>query len=289
MEGTSSVVAGPLYYVGPVLRSLAGDQRYLGFVSRDQAMKLPGCCLALYTLALTTPGQAAVIASCGFEPAGDTWSYTAVGGGVFNASLGPDDAPPNQRILSGSGSWLVGGGTTSILTFSDVLLSGWTDVAVAYRVSSTAATSTGGHSGGDFVAAYAAVDGAGFGDTADITLKGNSHSRWGYDSGAPQTSAMAGGSAIEVQPAAGSLRTTDGYSDFKIKVPSDKSSLAVKIVAKNGSVEPTGTSTTSCSTARPPSATTAGGTAAAAAFGTMPPPSAGLPKATGSMTLPGTA
>ena len=194
-------------------------------------------CLTLFAVAFAAPGYGAVIASCGFEPAGDTWSFTTAGGGVFNTSPGQGDIPPSQRILSGVRSWLIGGGDTSILTFSDVLLSGWTNVAITYRVSSTAAASTAGHSGGDIVAAYAALDGADFGSTADITLKGNSRAQWGYDSGAPQTSVTAGGSAIEVQPTSGGLRTLDGYSDFKIAIPSGRYALAFKIFAKSSTAE----------------------------------------------------
>ena len=69
---------------------------------------------------------------------------------------GAADFPANQRILSGSGSWLVSG-TTSALTFPEVLLAGWSNVTVRYHVSSTAATSGGGATPGDSVAAYVAT------------------------------------------------------------------------------------------------------------------------------------
>ena len=180
--------------------------------------------------------DAAVIVSCGFEPAADTWSFAAVGDGTRNTNAGAADSPPNQRIRTGSGSWLVAGSTSSVLTFSEVLLSGWNDVSIAYHVSSTAATDADGHSGGDRVAAYVArtttdLDHA----SAAITLQGFAKSSWGYQSGAAQQTTAAGSAGIVCQPSGGGLRTDDGYSSFKIAIPDGTPSVALRIAANSSS------------------------------------------------------
>ncbi len=181
-------------------------------------------------------GESAVVVSCGFESAGDTWSFTPIDPDYSSTDLGADDVPTGQRVLSGFESWQVPGGATSTLKFADVLLSGWTGVSITYRVSSTAAT--GGHSGFDMVRAYVAETRAGL-DSASplITLKGNGNAVWGYQSGAPQQVATAGSEGIICQPGVGAPRprTADGYSNFKIEVPYGQSSVALKISLKNTS------------------------------------------------------
>jgi len=180
--------------------------------------------------------RGALIASCGFEPTGDCWPFSAAGRGAVNDDPGSADSPPDQRILAGSRSWIASGGA-SVLVFEPLLLAGWTNASIAYRVSSTAATSDQGHSGGDLVAAYVAFDGEPFRSTAEITLKGNSRARWAYNSGAPEKTAVAGGPGLIVQPAGGGLRTADGYSKFRIDLPERRSSVALKIHLVNDSVQ----------------------------------------------------
>ena len=114
---------------------------------------LLGGCLFLASILMAARGSADMVVSCGFETTGDTWSYHPVGG-TLNASAGSADSPANQRIYSGLQSWLVKG-TTSTLLFDEVLLSGWTDVAVKYRVSSTATNNGQGNTTDDQVTAYA--------------------------------------------------------------------------------------------------------------------------------------
>ncbi len=201
---------------------------------------LPAGCLALAVVLTAARGYADVVVSCGFEMVGDAWLFSAVGGGVLNTSTGLDDFPANQRISSGSGSWTVNN-TTSVLTFSEVLLSGWSNVAVGYRVSSTASSNDGGHTPDDCVAAYVAtttyanqkepdLDAKA---KADIALFGRgSGATWGYDSGAPTVIVNVGGHR-ELYPLGGGLRTNDGYTDFSIQVPNGKRSLALKLYVKN--------------------------------------------------------
>ncbi len=141
-------------------------------------------CLAIAAVFTTFPLRADTIVSCGFEPSGDTWAYTPSGGAI-NTDDGASDTPKGQRILSGTQSWLVAG-TTSTLTFSDVLLSGWTNVTVSYHVSSTAIPNGRGNAAFDRVdttvtAAYA-------GQSARTTVKtltgADSGTTWGYDAAA---------------------------------------------------------------------------------------------------------
>ena len=192
--------------------------------------------LAMLVMAGQSDGE--VLVSCGFESATDTWSFTHTGGGVLNADSGAADFPPGQRILAGSGSWLVTGVTTSTVVFSETLLSGWTDAAITYRVSSTASTGTSGHSGGDQVVSHVAETVADLGSAPKaITLTGWSNAVWGYDSGAPQQVTTAGSAGLSVHPLAGGLRTTDGYTDFKIRIPQGTPSVALKLFVKNGSTK----------------------------------------------------
>ena len=60
-------------------------QRTLGGRLRRKATLLAAC-LASAAVLLAARAYADVVVSCGFEPAGDTWSFTAAGGGVLNAS-----------------------------------------------------------------------------------------------------------------------------------------------------------------------------------------------------------
>jgi autotransporter-associated beta strand protein len=145
------------------------------------------------------PASAEVIVSCGFEPAGDTWLLTTQAGGLYNTDPGVNDTPAGQRILSGSQSWLVNG-TTSILTFAEVLLSGWTGVVVKCHVSSTAISGGSGNAPFDRVDAkvatttYANQIAPVFGNTTDATLTGSgSGATWGYDSGKMLQVAVANG------------------------------------------------------------------------------------------------
>ena len=194
-------------------------------------------CLLLLATSMAASASADIIASCGFEPTGDTWSFSFLGG-AFNAYAGSSDSPANQRILSGSQSWLVKG-TTSTLSFDEVQLSGWTNVMVKYRVSSTADGGVGNESD-NYVAAYVATTTYSnsakpvFAATADVTLTGyGAGATWGYNSGAPaQIVPLHAG--ITLQPNGGGLRTVDGFTDIAIgAAPSGSRSLALKISAMN--------------------------------------------------------
>ena len=200
-----------------------------------------GGCLFLLATSMAASVSAEIIASCGFELAGDTWSFSYVGG-TFNSDTGANDSPANQRILSGSQSWLVKG-TTSVLSFAEVSLSGWSNVTVKYRVSSTA-DGGGGNIVDDIVAAYVATTTYSnqspptFGNVADVTLTGyGSGATWGYNSGAAaQVEPLGGGKVL--RPSGSGLRSDDGFTDFAIgPVSSSSRSLALKIYASNDSTK----------------------------------------------------
>jgi autotransporter-associated beta strand protein len=147
-----------------------------------------GACLAMATLLSAARGSAEVIASCGFEPAGDTWLIESQsGGGQFNADLGAGDSPQYQRIRSGSRSWLVNG-VQSALNFKELFLSGWTSVTVTCHVSSTAIGGSNGNYVLDYVSAQAVVSSYGKQTSAVVgqasgigaSCQGDGMT-WGYD------------------------------------------------------------------------------------------------------------
>lgn len=191
-------------------------------------------CLTLAMLVTAARVDGAVVVSCGFELAGDTWTCN----GVRNVDTGAGDHPSGQRILNGSGSWLVTGNTTSTLIFSEVLLYGWTDVSVTYRVSSTASTTNDGHGSSDWVEARVADKLTGLaGSTAAVQLKGNTNAVWGYNSGASQQVTTAGSETLQRKPGGGGLRTSDGFSDFRIIISNGQPTVALQLSAKNSSAQ----------------------------------------------------
>lgn len=164
--------------------------------------------LALAAVFMAFPLRAETIVSCGFEPSGDTWAYTPSSGKI-NTDDGAGDSPEGQRILGGKQSWLVTN-TASTLLFSDVLLSGWTNVTVNYHVSSTAISNGRGNAAFDRVETTVTAAYAGQNSRSTVkTLTGaGSGTAWGYD---------------------------DARSLVHVGVDAGASSLALKIYAKNES------------------------------------------------------
>ncbi|MEN6405770.1 MAG: PEP-CTERM sorting domain-containing protein [Thermoguttaceae bacterium] len=176
-----------------------------------------------------------MVVSCGFEST-DTWSFCYSGSKYASSDTGNQDVPSGQRVLSGESSWQVSGITTSVLTFSDILLSGWTNASISYRVSSTGTTTGVGHGASDQVVSYVSETTSGLQSASPvITLTGNGNAVWGYESGAKQVTATAGGASLVRKPGGSGLRTTDGYTNFKMAIPSTMSSAALKISIANSS------------------------------------------------------
>ena len=183
--------------------------------------------------------SADIIASCGFESSGDSWSFHSAGG-ALNADPGSADLPAGQRILDGSQSWLVRG-TTSVLSFDEVLLSGWTSVVVEFRVSSTATDGGPGNMSDDAVEAYVATaayssrTSPAFGSTRQrhADRLGRRNDMGIQQRSAAQVKPLGWGGVL--RPADSGPRTTDGFTDIGIQVPNGYRSLALKISATNDS------------------------------------------------------
>jgi hypothetical protein len=174
-----------------------------------------------------TPSLAPVcFAEQGFE-AGDSWAITA-GSGNISAATGGTDTPANQRILSGTNSWQVSGGTAT-LDLATQVISTYNNVSITIRLSSTSVTTGNGADGGDFVRVSANLDGAGFPATPDISLTGNTNARWGYN--ALLTGSTTAGTPISLSSTGGT--STNNHSTLVLNIPNGTSSVALRIVALN--------------------------------------------------------
>jgi autotransporter-associated beta strand protein len=128
----------------------------VGCCARWQAAIL-GTCVALATLISAAQGVAEAIASCGFEPSGNSLIIESqFGGGQFNTDRGAGDSPQYQRIRSGNRSWLINA-THSTLNFKELFLSGWSSATVTCHVSSTAIGGSNGNYSLDYVSAQVAT------------------------------------------------------------------------------------------------------------------------------------
>ncbi|TAK95573.1 MAG: hypothetical protein EPO07_15335 [Verrucomicrobia bacterium] len=183
---------------------------------------------SLALLALPNLLQADTIVSQSFENLGDTWNFTSAGGAASSIA-GAGDAPPNQRILSGARSWQVTN-TTSTLTFDAVDVSAFSSVSVTVRVSSISLSAANGAEANDQIKVFVATNGGAFSATADITLSGNSNSRWGY--WATNTAITNVGGVLSIASPVSEL-STNNYSTLVVNVPPGVTSVALKITAVN--------------------------------------------------------
>ncbi|HEX9950999.1 MAG TPA: hypothetical protein VGB53_04465, partial [Rubricoccaceae bacterium] len=109
-----------------------------------------GLLLALAAFAFSTYATAqTVIASQGFETAGETWGITA-GATNISTTAGSGDTPANGRIRSGVRSWQVNNATAT-LTLAPQPTIGYTGIQAVVRISSPAANTTNGSDVGDYV------------------------------------------------------------------------------------------------------------------------------------------
>lgn len=164
---------------------------------------------------------------------GDNWAITA-GGANQSTALGAGDTPPNERVLSTTQSWQVINGTVT-LDLASISLVDWTGITLSARVSSPSPSTINGNDGGDSVAFYVNLNGAGFPLDPDVRIAGTSNARWGYSTGTGVVSTTAG-TPVNVQPAAGGNRTTDGYSTVNITIPDGTSTIALRVIARNNDV-----------------------------------------------------
>lgn len=175
----------------------------------------------------------ALIARQAFDGLGtDTWSI-ASGAGNISTATGGSDFPSDERILSGTASWQVVN-TSATLDLGTIDVSGYSNVVLTARLSSTAGTGGNGADTGDEVEFFVDVDGAGFPSNGDILILGNSNAQWGFSTGTGVASTTAG-TDLTFQPAGGGGRTTDGYSFISISIPDNSSTVALRVSALNNS------------------------------------------------------
>lgn len=161
---------------------------------------------------------------------GDNWPIT-VGAANQSANVGAGDTPANQRVLTTTQSWQVINGTAT-LELGTTSLVDWSGITLSMRVASPSLSTINGNDGADSVAIYVNLNGAGFPLDPDVRIAGNSNARWGYTSGTGVVNATAG-TPVNVGPAGGGNRTTDGYSTVNISIPNGTSTVALRVIAKN--------------------------------------------------------
>lgn len=159
----------------------------------------------------------------------DNWSILS-GGGSINSATGAADFPANQRILSSPNSWQISN-VSDVLDLGTVSTLGMSNIVISARLSSVAASSGAGTDATDSVKFWVDVDGGGFPVTPDVIVRGQSNSRWGYSTGTGVASTAAG-TPINLAPASGGNRTTDGYSTVQITVPDGTTTVALRIRAQ---------------------------------------------------------
>ncbi|MCB0770998.1 MAG: PKD domain-containing protein [Flavobacteriales bacterium] len=178
-----------------------------------------------------------VIARQAFDGLGsDTWAILS-GSGNISTDAGASDFPSNERVLSSSASWQVNNGSAT-LDLATVDVSGYNNIVLTARLSSTAGTSGNGADTGDEMEFFVDLDGAGFPANGDILILGNSNAQWGYSTGTGVASTTAG-TDLTFQPAGGGGRTTDGYSFISISIPDGTQTIALSVDALNNSANET--------------------------------------------------
>ncbi len=178
------------------------------------------------------------IASCGFETSGDTWSYTNTGGSASATNTG---TPSGQRIRSGSQSYQFTN-IAGVLTFADIITTGYTSVSVVVRISSISGTASNGADAADFVRLFTKLNTASFATNteanADIAVNGDNNARWGYNVSGISTNS---GTNVVV---AGTGNVTNGatnagtiYSTLTINIPNGTNTVGLRINTSSGSNE----------------------------------------------------
>ena len=162
-------------------------------------------------------------------PATPTWGYANTGGGVSTTNTG---TPNIQRIRGGLRSFQ-SSNTASVLTFNDVNVSGYNSVSVIIRVSSISVTTGNGADAADNIRAFVKLNAGTFltntQANSDITVNGNSNSRWSYNTTGVTTSA--GTNTVVTGTPGTNLGTV--YSTLTITIPNGTSSVGLRINAVN--------------------------------------------------------
>ncbi len=172
-----------------------------------------------------------VIASQGFEP-GDGWPLVQ-GAALIATNIGEADFPPGQRILSGTQSWQLAGGSAT-LELAQVSTAGFTGRQVNIRLSSTSRTAGNGTEESDLVWFHVALDGAAFPADTNYVLSvgGSINARWGF--WATNQAAMGADAQARVLAPQGGL-SSNNYSDLYLLLPDGATSVAVRAWARSDS------------------------------------------------------
>lgn len=191
-------------------------------------MKLKLLLFVLFT-SMMSWGQV-TIASQDFEttPATPTWTYTNTNAGTSTTNTGT----PANRIRNGLRSFQTSNLTTS-LTFGNINVSAYNDVKIIVRIASISSTTGNGADATDYVRLFTNINGAGFATNtqanSDITVNGNSNSRWGFNSTGISTNA---GTSSVVSGTSGTNAGTI-YSTLIINIPNGTTTAGLRINTLN--------------------------------------------------------
>lgn len=168
------------------------------------------------------------------SPANPTWTISS-GGSNSSTNSGSGDTPSNQRILAGSRSWQVNNGTAT-LELNNISVSGYGNVRIIGRVTSTSATTGNGAEAADYIRIFTSLNNNAFlsdlETNADLVIKGfgSDNARWGYNAALTATG-VSGGNSIYSSPQTGT--STNNYSTFVISIPEGTQTVSLRIVASN--------------------------------------------------------
>jgi hypothetical protein len=165
----------------------------------------------------------------------NTLTFTSTGGSAYTGSSAAGDRPASSTFYnSASTARGISNGTAS-LTFSNTTgLSSYTSKYFEVRLASFSVNSSGnGADGGDSVTVGISIDG-GSTWSEEVKVIGISNACWHYTgTGEAFVTYDGNNTATSFTPAAGGLRTTDGYSTIRINLPDAGTQARIRISMKN--------------------------------------------------------
>ncbi len=199
-------------------------------------MRLKGLHIVLlFALTKMTLGQT-VIAVHDFETtlATPTLSISTGTPTYITGSSLAADRPATSPFFSGGARAWGESNTSSLITFSNQSLAGYTNCYVTFRLASFSITTSGnGADAGDIVTTEISVDG---GTTFFSTVRvlGNSNAYWAFSATGNATTTYDGNvTPVDFAPAGGGSRTTDGYSTVRVDIPVTETQVMIRITQLN--------------------------------------------------------
>lgn len=189
--------------------------------------------LSLFGMLLLTNVSHAQIASEGFN--NSSTLFTITGGTYYTGNSATGDRPASSPFaVEGTHSYGISNGTAT-LTSSNINTSGYTGIALSFRLACYSIASTGnGAEVGDTVTIAVSPDG---GTTYYNTLviTGNNNAYWDYTTGTGLASTAYDGNttAVIIGPNASGAQTTEGYSTVTVTNLPALASLRIKITMLN--------------------------------------------------------